>query len=833
MATMGLAQTQQGYVKTKGRMDAKGNLIHGQGLKGATVSIKGRTTILVNAEDGSFSFPITENQFRLDSVQKKGYQLVDMDALGKIYKHSANPLYLVMETPEQQLQDKLNAEKKIRKNLQKQLDEREIKIENLKAQQKISEEEYRTALQKLYQEQRSNEKLISDMAKRYSELDYDQLDEFYRVVSYCIENGELVKADSLLKTRGDIKKQVADIMQQGQAILEEKKQLQKAEAVHEADIEEAARRCYSYYETFAAQYQNDSAAYYLELRASLDTTNVEWQNEVGLFILKYTANYDKALSYFNLGLRQALEQNGEQNNRVSTFYNNLGVTYHNQGDYGKALEYTNKALTIRKTLLGDNHPDVAKSYNGIGVIYDEQGDYIKALEYYNKALSIWLYCFKEDQLDEATYYNNILSLATCFNNIGSVFFGHGDFNEALENYNKALSFYESIFGDSDLSVARCYSNLGLVYNKLGEYNKALEFSIKALNIRKTILGEKHPDVALCYNNIGLVYGEQNENEKAMEYYNNALTIWKCYYGEKHQHVATCYDNLGSVYSEQGDFNKALDCYDKALSINESILGENHLNVAICCNNIGVVYDRLGEHTKALDYYYKVLSILIFNYGEDHPAVATCFNNIGLVYDEQGDYSKALEYYKMALTIHETKLGKNHPDTANSYGIIGQLYQTQGDLDKAMEYYGKALTIMKSCLGENNPNSITIQQSINYLSYQQALTNNTIHHFNEDHCYTATIIDGETPASEQGMSGEYILLEFSDWNQDSPTSLFDKNNELRGKPKDILVMKDGHISQHHFENTIGMQMEVKHIGKEEKQRINKAYEEWKKQNRQQP
>lgn len=81
------AQTQQGFVKTKGRMDAKGNLIPSQGLKGATVSVQGRTTVLVNADDGKFSFPVTTEQFRLDSVRKKGYQLVDMEACPRTYKY--------------------------------------------------------------------------------------------------------------------------------------------------------------------------------------------------------------------------------------------------------------------------------------------------------------------------------------------------------------------------------------------------------------------------------------------------------------------------------------------------------------------------------------------------------------------------------------------------------------------------------------------------------------------------------------------------------------------------------------------------------------------------
>ncbi len=253
LCLLATAQTQQGYVKTKGRM-VNGKLVPGQGLKGAIVSVKGRTAVLVNNEEGAFSFPVPDGQYHLDSVKKNGYQLIDLDLCPRSYSASSNPLYIVMETPEQQLQDKLNAERKIRRNLQRQLQAKEDEIEALKEDNKISMEEYQKSLQQLYAEQESNEQLISDMAKRYSELDYDQLDEFYRQVSYCIENGELVKADSMLNTKGDLSKQVEELLQKGQAIQEQEAQLDKAKAVHAADQEELARRCYSYYETFAAQH---------------------------------------------------------------------------------------------------------------------------------------------------------------------------------------------------------------------------------------------------------------------------------------------------------------------------------------------------------------------------------------------------------------------------------------------------------------------------------------------------------------------------------------------------------------------------------------------------
>ena len=578
IATIGLAQTQQGYVKTRGRLDSKGNLIPGKGLKGATVSVHGRTTVLVQNDDGAFSFPVTDAQYRLDSVRKKGYQLVDLDAIGKTYKHSSNPLFLVMETPERQLQDQLEAERKIRRNLTDQLHQREDEIEALKEQQKISDEEYRLALQKLYQDQESNEQLIKDMAKRYSELDYDQMDEFYRQVSYYIENGELVKADSLLKTRGDIKKQVADILQQGQALQEEKEQLQKAEAVQEAEIEEAAKRCYSYVETFAALHQNDSAAYYLELRASLDTTNVEWQYEAVAFLVFYTADYVKALHYSRLGLRQAIAQFSEYSSWCATFYNSIGFVYDEQGDYGKALEYYNKALAINKTVLGESHPDVAQNYNNIGYIYSKQDDYEKALEYFYKALAI----------------------------------------------------QKSVLGENNTAVATSYNNIGSVYGFQGDYDKNLEYLNKALAIQKSVLGENHTDVATSYNNIGSVYGFQGDYDKTLEYLNKALAILKYVLGEDNPHVALCYNNIGAVYSNQGDYDKALEYHFKALSIRESVFGETNHDVGTSYYNIGTAYFFRGDDEESFEYFSKALKIYTETLGPEHPTTQETRKSVRLI-----------------------------------------------------------------------------------------------------------------------------------------------------------------------------------------------------------
>ena len=185
-----------------------------------------------------------------------------------------------------------------------------------------------------------------------------------------------------------------------------------------------------------------------------------------------------------------------------------------------------------------------------------------------------------------------------------------------------------------------------------------------------------------------------------------------------------------------------------------------------------------------------MSIWLSVYGENHPYVVTCYSNLGLIYSLQDDYLKVLEYFKKSLKIYSGLYG-NKTQKANSY-------------------------------------SRTIYETYCKLLQQSDEKKKEFDDFMSEYSFTIDIVEGETPASSQGMSGQYHLLEFGDWNIYSTKSLFDKNTELQGNPKDIVVMKDGVITKHHFEDKIGCQIGMKYVGKEEKQRIVESYKKWKKE-----
>ena len=284
------AQTQQqGVVKTRGRM-VNGQHVKGVGLSGATVQVQGRSAML-SQQNGAFSFPVTSQAFLVQSVTKNGYQLVDDDATRKSYKPSSNPIYLVMETSEQQKQDKLDAERKIRRTLQRQLQKREDEIDAMNATIEVKNR----LLAELYESQKNNEKLIADMAKEYAAMDYDQMDALNRRISDAILNGRLTEADSLLRSKGDMRSRDAEITrrqlaeaQRKSEIAREQQELAASEEGTRKLLEDFGADCYKYYDMFKLENKHDSAAYYIELRANRDTTNAEWQFDARIIFMSKT-----------------------------------------------------------------------------------------------------------------------------------------------------------------------------------------------------------------------------------------------------------------------------------------------------------------------------------------------------------------------------------------------------------------------------------------------------------------------------------------------------------------------------------------------------------------
>ena len=694
------AQTQQGVVKTKGRM-VNGKHVAGQGLSGATVTILGRNAVQ-SQTNGGFSFPIPNKTFMLQGVQKNGYQLVDPDATRKAYQYSPNTFYIVMETPDQQSEDKLAAERKIRRTLQRQLQQREDELEELKAQNKLTQEEYRKAMQQLYNDQQNNEKLIADMAKEYAEMDYDQMDELNRQISDAILNGELTKADSLLRTKGDVNSRIAEVRKAQRAEAQEEAKLAQRQENLPASkegtkkrLEDLAQDCKNYFDRFKISNQHDSAAYYIELRVELDTTRAEWSYAAGNFNQWYMENHSKAINYYQRSLRIELSKGEAGQRAVAAIYYNMGCIYMIQHKLSESFEYHKKALEIRRKLLGDSATVTALSYSRVGRVYQEMGDLSKSMEYFTKSLKI----------GEINSDSGLIAAAYCA--LGNVYYIKNDLKNAWIYYNKSLKYHEN--GDS-LYMTETYHGIEKIFVKQNKFSEALDVCHKILNIYQKEYGIHHSSVASCYSEMGYIYTCMGNIPIALKYLHEALKIDEDIYGKNSVDIASDIDNIGYAYREKEDYNQALLYYKRAMELldtmpNDDGINSNRINnlKSISLIHIGDVYSMQGKYKLSSDCYEKSLCLKRNLYDEKHSEIADLYCRIGQNYYNQDRLQKAIEYYNKALDIQYAIYGKRHSEVANTYMLLGTTNHKLGNKSVALDYLFDAVNTLKSVLGTEDVN----------------------------------------------------------------------------------------------------------------------------------
>lgn len=754
MTLLAQTQVQQGCVKTRGRM-VNGKHIPGVGLPGAVVSVKDRNDIAAR-NNGSFSFPIKGVQYVVQSVTKKNYVLVDADAAPKTYQHSSNIQYFVMESPEQLQQDITEKVRKIRRTMTRQLQDKEDELDALRNENKITQQRYQQLLQDLYALQESNEKLISEMAERYAKLDYDQMDDFYRQVSNYIEEGELVKADSLLKTRGDLPSQIDKHLQQGALIQQKKTELNHAESVHQFDREELARRCYSYFEKFKMQHQADSAAKYITLCTKLDTTNIELLVDAGRFFEEYLANYNQALLYY----LKALNLNEEFDPKEACY------------------KYC-----------------IARQLDNLGMS-DE------AITYYIDAIKIWIKFYSIDKQEELEEYmqTDLLSIAE---------YGVHVFSKN-ENIPKQMRKH----------IYQCYTDIESMFFRLnndGEYG--LQFAILSIGLNPD--NDELPDtLQKFYRTPYGTYLDENGEEQTRLYYSLYLDYLEQKDGKESLILAETFFSA-APYAEN-----SIDYYSKAMNIYVKNFGNMHPKVLVCKSQI--LFELVNSERFSEAVYYAETELLPYAnklYDDKNIFWETVNWNLGYAYQKTENYHEAIKCYSNYLKITEKNNEFDPIYKATIYKRLCDIYIRTGEI---LKFKG----LLKSALDIFVETEDAMDYTDEYLEvYEMGIKSGLVPEIMTNITFVINFSEQVMSSTDkyQGMRGEYILLEYGNWNITSSSSLFKTNTKMSNAPKDVVVLRDGIIYKFHIESGVEALVDLKYVGEEEKCNQITLYKKWKDRN----
>ena len=680
-------QQQRAIVKTHARQRLDGTTSKCEYVSSALVTIKDGAQ-LVSDEHGELFFDVdAKSCYYISSAYKQGYQVTDNSIFNGHYYSGNEPLLIYMQNIAELDRERASYKRTIRSQYQNEINKRQNVIDSLRSNNLATQEELQALQQEVDKAWEEAENVISDMTERYLLIDFDYATDMQKRISTLILNGRLEEAKREINP---------------ESVEEKVRQVKIAQVALDNARDDAARYCMHLVDIYTLENKRDSVAHYLDLRASLDRSNIDWQIDAGRYIWNYLCDYRRALSIYEPALKYSLDHYGNTHSiTASLLYNDIGNVYFDQGNYSAALTYFLKSLEIRIKVLGDEHENVATSYHNIGNVYYVQGNYSEALTYYFKALEIYKKVLGDEHINVAALYNNM----------GHIYSAQGNYSEALAYYFKSLEIRIKVLGNEHIDVASSYNSIGSFYSAQGNYSEALEYHFKSLEIRIKVLGDEHKDVATSYNHIGLLYYDQGNYSTALEYYFKSLEIFKKALGNEHINVATLYYCIGTVYYDQGNYSEALEYHFKSLEIFKKALGDEHINVATLYNNIGLIYSHQGNYSTALEYYFKSLEMFRKALGNEHINIAITFDIIGLLYYDQGNYSDALEYHFKSLEIFKKVLGNEHIDVATSYNNIGLVYYAQGNYSEALEYFTNAEVVFAKIYGEESEKVQQLRETI--------------------------------------------------------------------------------------------------------------------------
>lgn len=243
-------------------------------------------------------------------------------------------------------------------------------------------------------------------------------------------------------------------------------------------------------------------------------------NELGSFY-RGTSRYAESLDAFRAARGEIARRMGEDCVEYATLLNNMAGTYRLMGRPAKAVELFLRAIDIYQGRNAENSYAFVSVLNNISLAYQELGRLEEAVANLERALAM-LRRMPGYLHEEAVTYHNLTALyhqmgrqedarrclemalaafedcggredphyAAALNSLAGFLYGAGDYDRAVETYQKAAAYTKRWFGEN-VEYAVTFQNLSWVYQATGDLNEARRCLEEAERVLSKLFGPEH------------------------------------------------------------------------------------------------------------------------------------------------------------------------------------------------------------------------------------------------------------------------------------------------------------------------------------------------------
>jgi len=323
---------------------------------------------------------------------------------------------------------------------------------------------------------------------------------------------------------------------------------------------------------------DSSVLFYSKCLELAQDENLKFKASNGLaYLYLDVSNYSKAQDYLLECLKIANEKNDSL--LILTSNSNLGNLYIQIELNDKTIYHLKKASEY---INENKYPNEAgKLYGRLGNFYLYQNYYNEAEENYKKAIT----AFEKAK--------NLKGIIIATQNLGVIEKRRRNYSKAIDYYNQALKSYESI--GYEIGEGQCLANIGNIHTENKEYRLAYSHLVEALKLFKKT--RQVYDEVVCYSEIVELFQNQNDYPKAIEFALKAKNLLDSL-PENDQTRLLVLSQLHSIYKNTGNINLAYQYLSNYQQLNDS-LNKSKLNDKIESLKIQYEVEQKDKNLKLL------------------------------------------------------------------------------------------------------------------------------------------------------------------------------------------------------------------------------------------
>ncbi|WP_435235103.1 tetratricopeptide repeat-containing diguanylate cyclase [Psychromonas sp. PT13] len=285
-------------------------------------------------------------------------------------------------------------------------------------------------------------------------------------------------------------------------------------------------------------------------------------------------------------------------------------------------------------------------------------------------------------LSDMNALQNTSMLIDVYTMAGKLNYKQKNYNDAVTQYEKAISVIE---GDDDKSqklLASLYHEIAQCYKHLENLPQSINYYQKSLLIQQT--RKDSLAIAIALKNIAMAENKQKNYIRALDHAQRSLDILSS--DSTSLRYAQVLLTTGIIYRNIGHYEKSLDYIQQAKMIYEQQNDVRHL--AEVDNQIGLIYTNLQQLNNAKSFYTQTIDLPIEQVKSETRAAA--FRELGVINSLQNNLPESIDMLTTALDIYQSinKLSK----TTRIYLLLGRSYLDQEKPIMATRYFDQSLAL---------------------------------------------------------------------------------------------------------------------------------------------